>query len=55
MKNYKTTDKINELISSTNNSNEIKEDDITGLIGTIIFSIVAMTIGILIAVGLSSR
>ena len=51
----KTTDKINELISSTNNSNEIKEDDITGLIGTIIFSIVAMTIGILIAVGLSSR
>ena len=48
-------DKINELISSTNNSNEIKEDDITGLIGTIIFSIVAMTIGILIAVGLSSR
>ena len=52
---YKTTDKINELISSTNNSNEIKEDDITGLIGTIIFSIVAMTIGILIAVGLSSR
>ena len=53
---YRTISKISELTSSANNSNEVKENDMsTGLVGSFIFFIIAMGIGTLLAIILSSK